>query len=104
MRSSLSIPKEDVAANLTCSESQLDLVSMKGGVEPDLDSRIVVQGAHGEEIVRSLFVDTSNDTIFTAGEDGCIKAFGLAGTQEPGTTGAKTSKGKKGTDLRYKPY
>ena len=86
------------------SKSQVDLLNMKGGVEPDLNSRVVLQGAHREEIVRSLFVDTSNDTIFTAGEDGCIKAFGLLEAEEATSAVTSTSKGKKSTEVRYKPY
>ena len=77
---------------------------MKNGTEPDLDNRIVLQGAHGEDIVRSLFVDIGSDTIFTAGEDGCIKAFGLAKNQEAAVATTKGSKGKKSTDTRFKPY
>ena len=76
---------------------------MKSGVEPDLTSRIVLQGAHGEEIVRSLFVDANSDTIFTAGEDGCVKAWGASST-EGDLVPARPSKGKKSAEERYKPY
>jgi WD repeat-containing protein 89 len=77
---------------------------MKGGAELDPDNRVVLQGAHGEEIVRSLLVDTSTDTIFTAGEDGCVKAFRPAAASTPAADTVKSSKATKKTETRYKPY
>lgn len=45
-------------ANLTRpSRSRVDLVKIDRGVGLSLDRRIVLEGAHGEEIVRSVYVD-----------------------------------------------
>ena len=44
-------------ADGTCSKSQVDVVSIRGDGTLDLDHRIILEGAHQDEIVRSLFVN-----------------------------------------------
>ena len=71
------------------------------------DQIVRLQGAHGEEVVRSVYVDESG-TIFTAGEDGHLNAFiNQEGTQESTLETSKHKrKGSKYTTTgnRYKPY
>jgi hypothetical protein len=84
------------------------------------DSRFVLEGAHGEEVVRSLFVDeavsqflyaqgdlliaTKTGMIFTAGEDGHIKSFRAQDNTNQTPATYKTSKSKRASESRYKPY
>ena len=60
------------------SKQQLDLVPlrhMRSDWKFDSDNAVRLSGAHGEEIVRSMCFDHGSDTIFTAGEDGKIRAW-----------------------------
>jgi hypothetical protein len=41
----------------------------------DETGSVGLSGAHGEEIVRSFCFLEGQNVIFTAGEDGCIKAW-----------------------------
>lgn len=72
----------------------------------DADNIIRLQGAHGEEIVRSICLGGSDETIFTGGEDGCVKGFVSAGTSIESSSQPASSlrKGKKGEGRRFKPY
>lgn len=40
-----------------------------------LDNSLILKGAHGEEVVRSLYYDQKCSNIYTCGEDGCIKSW-----------------------------
>lgn len=82
------------------SKSQVDIVPINGDGTLDGTSRIVLRNAHGEEIVRSIFVADSNNIIFTAGEDGQIQAYREVSSQVPPS---KPSKSKKSSG-RYEPY
>lgn len=42
---------------VSCSKSRVDLVKLQRGSQLDLDQRIVLENAHGEEVVRSIFPD-----------------------------------------------
>ncbi|EXJ89818.1 hypothetical protein A1O3_02885 [Capronia epimyces CBS 606.96] len=88
------------------SQSRVDLVKVDRASKLDLDQRIVLEGAHGEEVVRSIFADETNGIIYTAAEDGLIAAFGPAEQPASSADRSKGSKLKKGnvTDTRYKPY
>lgn len=107
-----------------CRESRLDLVKIDHALDLerapclDLSTRHVLAPAHGEEVVRSVYVDSTvcwtevvvstvnvgqSGVIFTAGEDGYIRAFGQSQIMSSsGTT--KGTKVKKSGDGRYKPY
>ncbi|KAL8757838.1 MAG: hypothetical protein Q9199_001909 [Rusavskia elegans] len=56
---------------------QLDVVPLRRGSEWTLDTANTLRlpGAHGEEVVRSLCFSRDGNTIFTAGEDGLVKAW-----------------------------
>ncbi|KAK4943792.1 hypothetical protein LTR10_016695 [Elasticomyces elasticus] len=88
------------------SKSRVDLVKLSRGSGFDLSQRIVLEGAHGEEVVRSIFADDATGTIFTAGEDGRIAAFRQSEGQSVSSPASTTLKLKKGltADARYKPY
>ncbi|RMD40127.1 hypothetical protein DV735_g5006, partial [Chaetothyriales sp. CBS 134920] len=98
-------------------KSQVDLINMKGGLEPDLQNKTVLQNAHGGEIVRTLYIDTaSGNTIFSGGEDGCVKAWHPADVPpQQGLSAANSNIDKKfkkhsrpgkrnSLDARYTPY
>lgn len=63
------------------SEQKLDLIPITKGNNGPLDYSFDIQGriqmpeAHGEEIVRDLFTDTHARTTYTCGEDGSIRAW-----------------------------
>ncbi|KIX00797.1 uncharacterized protein Z518_09862 [Rhinocladiella mackenziei CBS 650.93] len=84
--------------------SRVDLVKIDRAHQLNLDQRIVLEHAHGGEVVRSIFADEPSGVIFTAGEDGRIAAFAASETKVPSGTPSKASKIKKGADVRYKPY
>lgn len=45
------------------------------GWELDRGGVVGLPGAHGQEIVRSFCFNDENQVVFTAGEDGCVKAW-----------------------------
>ncbi|KIW61225.1 hypothetical protein PV05_01376 [Exophiala xenobiotica] len=90
------------------SESRVDLVKLHRGSQLDLSERVVLENAHGEEVVRSIVADEVNGVIFTAGEDGRIAAFrpldlDAQPVSLPMTAASKSKKGAP-ADARYKPY
>ena len=109
------------------SQQYLDLVPLNiergRAVGFDKENTVRLEGAHGEEIVRSLcFGDDISGRVFTAGEDGCVKAWRMepeVGRAESSTRGLKkkvnTSKREArndedlkvsthGKSARFKPY
>lgn len=105
---------------MKCRNSRVDLVPIQDAQSLNLERRIVLEGAHGEEIVRSIIVDETvrnaaehpvpftynlqHGTIFTAGEDGQIKAFRATERLPVEITSPISSKSKKAAGGRYKPY
>ncbi|OAX78735.1 hypothetical protein ACJ72_06955 [Emergomyces africanus] len=61
------------------SEQRLDLTPLVTSPKFDLDLANTwrIQGAHGEELVRSVFLDDKSKTIFTCGEDGHVRSWKL---------------------------
>jgi WD repeat-containing protein 89 len=96
------IIKTGTAASIAAgshSKSRVDLVAIQRNGSFDLQNRVVLEGAHGEEIVRSIFTSDDNGLIYTAGEDGHIQLFReAAGGSE---TSSRKSKKEGG---RYRPY
>ncbi|KIW11358.1 hypothetical protein PV08_10658 [Exophiala spinifera] len=90
------------------SKSRVDLVKLQRGSPIDLDQRIVLDNAHGGEVVRSIFPDEANGVIFTAGEDGRIAAWRPKDTHQTSVSSptVKTPKSRKGgsADARFRPY
>lgn len=106
------------------SESRIDLARLENAVQGqprlEVETKHTLEPAHGEEVVRSLFIDdqviavtllllqianlAQSGVIYSAGEDGHIKAFRPSGFAETPKT-SKISKPKKTpSDQRYKPY
>lgn len=99
------------------SKRQIDLIPFSYGATWSFDESNVVRllGAHEEEIVRSMYIDEASQAIFTAGEDGLIKAWrtsnesnedGLRGEGVEKPEKKKKKKRAKGEDERgrFKPY
>ncbi|KAL4950869.1 WD domain protein [Aspergillus filifer] len=65
-------------------------------------------GGHGEEVVRSIYVDEQNQSVFTGGEDGFVRAWKPEGEQAQGEeTLMETSRPRERRTKekgRYKPY
>lgn len=93
---------------------------MLGQPRLNVEDMHTLEPAHGEEVVRSIFVDdqviqmscvfrsiankTQAGVIYTAGEDGHIRAFRPMEATETSKI-PKTSKSRKTTsEQRYKPY
>ncbi|QDS71963.1 hypothetical protein FKW77_001151 [Venturia effusa] len=68
------------------SEQWLDLINLNNAAEKfsasrnwewraDNGSRVRLAGAHGEEVVRDVFVSEGADVIFTCGEDGMVRQW-----------------------------
>jgi hypothetical protein len=53
----------------------------------------VLSGAHGEEIVRDVVVDAFSNAMFTAGEDGVVRAWKM-----PATAAVETGAGAMAID------
>ncbi|KAL6154875.1 hypothetical protein ACJBU6_06488 [Exserohilum turcicum] len=76
----------------------------------DLKNSTVLAGAHGEEIVRHLFIDMHTHTTYTCGEDGHIRAWkgtddATMDVDEGATSAKKKRKEKKDKEkARFKPY
>ncbi|EAW07370.1 WD repeat protein [Aspergillus clavatus NRRL 1] len=65
-------------------------------------------GAHGEEVVRSIYLDEQGRTVFTGGEDGFVRAWkpedGGDGLSDSTSVKASRPKEKKREKERFKPY
>ena len=59
------------------SRQRLDLIPLRHAFSWDLDAEATVRlpGGHGEEIIRSMVVDNGSSCVFTAGEDGMVRAW-----------------------------
>jgi WD40 repeat protein len=70
-----------------------------------MNDRIRLQGAHGEELVRDIFV--SAGVAFTCGEDGIVRQWKMPGDEDVEMSGTKPSKrrrdeGKSGKERKSK--
>ena len=111
---------EAIIAAGSHSKQQLDIIALRHtGTEWTFDpsNLIRLRGAHGDEIVRSTYFNHGTNSIFTAGEDGKIKAWRTAGSDDSGETQmeeleVERPKKKKKRDSidnadrkgRFKPY
>ena len=53
----------------------IHLAKGPGGWGLDRDTIVGLPGAHGSELVRSFCFYDEQQVVFTAGEDGCVKAW-----------------------------
>lgn len=87
----------------------------------DKDQLWRLPGAHGDEVVRSVYVDEQvscpdsqrtsiglmalqSTSVFTCGEDGFVRAWKPCDEQEPQSAGASVKPRKQKKADRYKPY
>ena len=63
-----------------------------------------MQGAHGEEIVRTVYVDEEAGRVFTGGEDGVVKVWSATDDQNQSIRTSPEAATKKAPHHRYKPY
>lgn len=100
-----------LAAGTNIDASRLDLVRLDSATDLEtkpqlnLNHKLTIEPAHGEEVIRSIYIDDETQTIYTAGEDGYIRASVVAGQSDSAVPKTpKTLKHKKVSDGRYKPY
>ncbi|CAG7977192.1 unnamed protein product [Penicillium salamii] len=85
-------------------EQRLDLVPLVSGPwSLDRENLWRLPGAHGEEVVRSVYLDEQSSSVFTCGEDGYVRVWKPEGevTQSESKSKARPKEKKKD---RYRPY
>ncbi|KAK1144650.1 hypothetical protein N8T08_004954 [Aspergillus melleus] len=98
-----------VAAGST-SEQRLDLVPLSASPSWQFNRENLwrLPGGHGEEIVRSVYLDEQSQSVFTCGEDGFVRAWKPQGEgmdTEDSSTKTARPKGKRGKEKgRFNPY
>ncbi|THC95627.1 hypothetical protein EYZ11_004889 [Aspergillus tanneri] len=98
-----------VAAGST-SDRRLDLVPLVSNPSWHFDQENLwrLPGGHGEEIVRSVYLDEQSQSVFTCGEDGFVRAWKPDDDKmemEESSTKTPRPKAKKGRDKgRFNPY
>ncbi|CAI7636561.1 unnamed protein product [Penicillium pancosmium] len=91
-------------------DQRLDLVPLVSSPtwQFDKDNTWRLPGAHGDEVVRAVYLDEQSQSVFTGGEDGYVRAWKPTedGDAQSQAGSAKTSrKDKKQKDQgRFKPY
>ncbi|CAI7657631.1 hypothetical protein N7533_005912 [Penicillium manginii] len=91
-------------------DQRLDLVPLVSSPtwQFDKDNTWRLPGAHGDEVVRAVYLDEQSQCVFTGGEDGYVRAWKSTedGDAQSQAGSAKTSrKDKKQKDQgRFKPY
>jgi len=92
------------------STSTLDLIPLNHAVawEVDLSRTVRLSGAHGDEIVRTVYIDSQSSTIYTGGEDGAVKAWrpdeAADSSAHFGPTRTKRKRDGVADENRHKPY
>ncbi|PYH46425.1 WD repeat protein [Aspergillus saccharolyticus JOP 1030-1] len=92
-------------------EQRLDLVPLVSSPSWQFDQTNSwrLPGAHGEEVIRSVYVDEQSQSVLTCGEDGCVRVW----KPEAGDSASQTDSSAKGTRQkekrsknkdRFKPY
>ncbi|KAJ5819315.1 hypothetical protein N7474_004906 [Penicillium riverlandense] len=72
----------------------------------DQDSLWRLPGAHGEEVVRSVYLDEQSQSVFTCGEDGFVRVWKPADddVQAPAEAAKSARPKEKRQKDRFKPY
>ena len=60
---------------MPCRNPRVDLVPITGSGKLKPDKTLTLVGAHGDDVVRDIYADFRSETVFTAGEDGFVRAF-----------------------------
>ncbi|KAJ5682688.1 hypothetical protein N7462_005853 [Penicillium macrosclerotiorum] len=91
-------------------DQRLDLVPLVASPTWQFDKENLwrLPGAHGEEVVRAVYLDEQSHSVFTCGEDGFVRAWKPAeedweSQTQTGSAKASRPKEKKQKD-RFKPY
>ncbi|KAF2427403.1 WD40 repeat-like protein [Tothia fuscella] len=68
-----------------------DTISTLSSVEGEnkIESAVQLKGAHGEELVRDLFIAEGASVVFTCGEDGMVRQWKNAGDEDVEMSGTK---------------
>ncbi|KAK9480312.1 WD40-repeat-containing domain protein [Lipomyces japonicus] len=86
------------------SSEKLSLIALRGETV-SVKERIVLPGAHGEEVARAVLVDERNARIFSGGEDGKLKVWIADGNDhQQHWSEVKPDRKKKVKDKRFRPY
>ncbi|KAJ5758439.1 hypothetical protein N7520_005595 [Penicillium odoratum] len=90
-------------------DKRLDLVPLVSSPswQFDHDNLWRLPGAHGDEVVRSVYLDDQSQSVFTCGEDGFVRVWKPDGddSQAQAQAGsAKNSRKEKKQKDRFRPY
>ncbi|KAI9932071.1 hypothetical protein ASPWEDRAFT_154529 [Aspergillus wentii DTO 134E9] len=92
-------------------DKRLDLIPLLSSPSWQLDQNNLwrLPGAHGDEVVRSVYLDEQSKSVFTGGEDGFVRVWkpedGEGGDVQMDTSSTKgIRKEKKREKERFKPY
>ncbi|KAJ5238328.1 hypothetical protein N7468_002947 [Penicillium chermesinum] len=90
-------------------DQRLDLVPLVSSPTWQFDHENLwrLPGAHGEEVVRSVYVDEQSQSVFTCGEDGFVRAWKPADGDKGSQTQSGLAKGRpkdKKQKERFRPY
>ncbi|CAG8408000.1 unnamed protein product [Penicillium salamii] len=86
-------------------EQRLDLVPLVS--EPwslDRENLWRLPGAHGEEVVRSVYLDEPSSSVFTCGEDGYVRVWKPEGDEVTQSEPKSKARPKEKKKDRYRPY
>ena len=88
------------------SKQNITLYPLKAESEVSIDQNmpIVLAGSHGEEIVRTIHLDSNTNMAYTGGEDGIVKMWTPIAGEAAETELSILKSGKKGKASRYRPY
>ncbi|KAJ5914999.1 hypothetical protein N7504_003882 [Penicillium tannophilum] len=88
-------------------DKRLDLVPLVSSPswKFDQDNLWRLPGAHGDEVVRSVYLDEQSQSVFTCGEDGFVRVWKPDGDDSQAQAGStKTSRKEKKPKDRFRPY
>ncbi|KAL4880151.1 WD40-repeat-containing domain protein [Aspergillus karnatakaensis] len=90
-------------------DKRLDLIPLVPSPSWHFDEQNVwrLPGGHGDEVVRSVYVDEQNQSVLTCGEDGFVRAWRPEGAEQGGDISMETPRPKEKKPKekgRYKPY
>ncbi|KAL5334888.1 WD40-repeat-containing domain protein [Aspergillus crustosus] len=90
-------------------DKRLDLIPLAPSPSWHFDEQNVwrLPGGHGDEVIRSVYVDEQNQSVLTAGEDGFVRAWRPEGVEQDGDmimNSPRPKEKKPKEKARYKPY
>ncbi|CUS15191.1 unnamed protein product [Tuber aestivum] len=95
-----------VAGNKEVGKQRIDLVPLRwAGSHWGFagEDKVRLQGGHGEEVCRGVWVDDDSETVFTSGEDGLVRVWKEETSRGEGLSeGKKEKRARKGEGKREK--